>query len=192
MKKSFSKTTILLGIALLFTVVAGGAYAFLFVAMKNKTQATAELSAKIGEISGKESRVASAMLTLKDEAPNIEKLSAYFIKGSEIVAFMKKIEELGPQSGTELSIVSLDPGLTEKTVPFLSLRIKATGEFVDVARLLALLENFPGKFEWKTVRLVRDDSVTPQTTEGTPKSKGANSPQWMVEVFLTALNFTKE
>lgn len=177
--------------ALLFTLVAGGAYAFLFVAMKNKTQATAELSAKIGEISGKESRVASAMSTLKDEAPNIEKLSTYFIKESEIVAFTKKIEELGPQSGTELSIVSLEPGLTEKTVPFLSLRIKATGEFADVARLLVLLENFPGKFEWKTVRLVLGESApTPETA--TPAKVAPLAPQWMVEVFLTAMNFTKE
>lgn len=191
MKKSFSKTIILLGTALLFTIVAGGAYAFLFVATKNKTQATAELSLKIGEISGKESRVASAVLTLKDEAPNIEKLSAYFIKESEIVAFTNKIEELGPQSGTELSIVSLEPGVTEKTVPFLSLRIKATGKFADVARLLTLLENFPGKFEWKTVRLVSGDPApVPETT--TPAKVAPRAPEWMVEVFLTALNFTKE
>ena len=188
--KSFSKTTILLGVALFLTIVAGSAYAFFFVAMRDKTQATAELSSKIGEISGKESRIASALSILKNETSDIEKLSAYFIKESEIIAFMKKIEELGPQSGTKLTIVSLDPGLTEKTVSFLNFRIKATGEFADVMRLLVLLENFPSKFEWKTVRLVRDSSAPVE--EAVPPAKVApRAPEWMVEVFLSALNFTK-
>ncbi len=189
--KILNKTTILLGAALFFTVVAGSAYAFFFVAMKGKTQANAELSSKIGDISGKESRVASALATLKSETPNIEKLSAYFIKENEIVSFTKKIEALGPQSGTTLTIVSLDPGVTEKTVPFLSFRIKATGEFAAVMRLLVLLENFPGKFEWKTVRLVRGD-FTPAHEAVPPTKVAVRSPEWMVEVFLTALNFTKE
>lgn len=186
----FSKTTILLGIALTLTVVSGGAYAFFFVVMKGKTQATAELSAKMEELSGKQSRVASALSVLKNEAPQIEKLSAYFIRESEIVAFTKKIEVLGPQSGTALSLESLEPGLTEKTVPYLNFRIKATGNFAAVMRLLTLLENFPGKFEWKTVRLVRRDASGQQVLATT--TRGVNTPEWSVEVFLTALNFIKE
>lgn len=186
----FSKTTILLGTALALMAVAGGAYAFFFVVMKGKTQATAELSAKLEELSGKQSRVASALAVLKNEAPQIEKLSAYFIRESEIVAFTKKIEALGPQSGTALTLESLEPGLTEKTVPYLNFRIKATGNFAAVIRLLTLLENFPGKFEWKTVRLVRADTSGQQVSATT--TRGINTPEWSVEVFLTALNFIKE
>lgn len=189
--KSLNKTTIPLLVALVLALVSGGAYSFFFVAMKNKTEATAELLAKTEELSGKESRMTSAVSTLKSESANIDELSRYFIKESEIAAFAKKIEDLGPQSGTTLSIESLDPGLTEKSVPFLSLLIKATGKFSDIERLLVLLENFPGKFEWKTVRLSRDASSVEQA--GTAAQKQVSrAPEWRVEVFLTALNFTKE
>lgn len=188
--KSFNKTTILFGIALAVTVAAGGVYTFFFIAMRDKTEATSILSASSGELSGKETRTLAAMTTLKAESAHIEKLSSYFVKESEIVTFTKTIEALGPQSGTTLTIESLEPGLTEKTVPFLNFRVKATGKFADVMRLLVLFENFPGKFEWKTVRLVREDITGQQAGTSTPKNDYA--PNWSVEVFLSALNFVKE
>lgn len=188
--KSLNKTTTSFGIALALTIIAGGAYAFLFIAMKNKTEATAALSASSAELSWKESRALSAEMILKNKSTDIEKLSSYFIRESEIVAFTKSIEALGPKSGTTLTIESLDPGVTEKTVPFLNFRVKATGKFADVVRLLMFFENFPGKLEWKTVRLVRDDAVSQQA--GVPVSKSGGAPDWSVEVFLTALNFVKE
>ena len=181
--KAYSKTIILFWSALVFVVVSGVAYTVLFVAMKNKTEETAALSVKSEELLGAESRALSARLVLKNDSVRIEKLSSYFIKESEIVAFARRVEELGPQSGTTLSIESLEPGLTEKQAPFLNFRIKANGKFDDVVRLLKLLENFPGKFEWKTVRLVL---VNPSD------AKTGGAPEWQVEVFLTALNFTKE
>lgn len=190
--KSSNKTIVLFGVAFLVTLAAAGVYTFFFISMREKTNATAELSAKILELSGKESSLASSVSILNDEKENIGKLSALFFNESEIVAFTKKIEALGPQSGTNISIESLEPGLTEKTVPFLSFRVKATGKFADAVRLLVLLENFPGKFDWKTVRLVRDNTTVVETppVAGTPQTK-KNMPTWSVEIFLSALNFTK-
>lgn len=188
--KPHNKTAALFGIALTLALIAVGSYAFFFTAMKGKTEAVVALAESSRELSGKESRALATRATLKNETANIEKLSSYLIKESEIPAFTKKIESLGSQSGTALTIEALDPGLTEKTVSFLSLRIKATGKFADVMRLLALLENFPTKFEWKTVRLVRDDTAPQQA--GAPVLKSDSAPVWNVEVFLTALNFVKE
>lgn len=189
--KSLNKTVALLLTAIIFTLVAGGAYAFLFIVMKNKTKATAELLEKTEVLSGKESRMMSAITTLKNESANIEKLSSHFIKGGEIGEFAEKLEDLGRQSGTTLTLESIDPGVTEKTVEFLSFRIKATGKFADIQRLLVLLENFPGKLEWKTVRLVRDISSSQQVATTTKKIV-SQSPIWNVEVFLTAHNFIRE
>lgn len=189
--KSFNKTAALLFVAVVSVLAALGAYSFIFITMKNKTEATSELLSKTAELSGKETRMASAAAALKNESANIEKLSTYFIKESEIVSFAKKIEELGTQSGTDLSLEALDPGVTEKTIPFLDFRIRATGEFVNIQRLLVLLENFPGKFEWKTVRLVREASSGQVSGTGTSKTV-SQIPMWKLEVFLTARNFIKE
>ena len=182
--KSFSKTTTLLLFAIALTVASSGAYTFFFVAMKNKTAATAELSAKNEALAGKESRVASSLGAIKGEILNIEKLSTYFIKESEIVAFTKKIELLGPQSGTTLSLEALDPGTGVGGAPVLNFRIVATGTFQNTMRLVALLENFPAKFEWKSVDL--------SLVEGAVDPKSPKVAQWKVAVSLSALNFLNE
>ena len=188
--KSFSKTAILLISAVLLTAALGGAYAFFFAAMKNKTTQTAELSAKNETLAGKESRVASALSAIKGETANIEKLSRHFIKESEIVAFTQKIELLGPQSGTTLSLESLDPGVSTNNTPVLNFRIVAMGEFQNIMRLIGLLENFPAKFEWKSVSLSSYDVIV--EAETAKASKVLKRVEWKVSASLTALNFVKE
>jgi hypothetical protein len=188
--KSDKKTLVLLGIATTFTLATIGAYAFLFIAMKNKTETTATLSEKIDELSGREARIASSVSVLRRENTNIEKISNYFFKENEVVAFTKKVEALGGQSGTTLTIESLDQGFTEKTVPFLNFRIKALGTFANINRLMVLLENFPGKLEWKTVRLVRDaDPILEVDATTNVEKPVSGTPLWRVEASLVALNF---
>lgn len=189
--KANKKTLTLLGTAIAFALAGGGSYAFLFFAIKNKTAAASIISEKIEELSGRESRIASSVSVLRKEDANIKKITEYFFKENEVVFFIKKIEALGPQSGTKLTLNSFDQGYTEKTVPFLNFRIIATGKFADIQRLLILIENFPGKFEWKTVRLVRDSSTaTEEPVAGkTPAKAVESAPQWRVDAFLVARNF---
>lgn len=190
--KSINKTTAFLVAAIAFALISGVAYVYLFLVMKNKTDATADVLVKVAELSGKGSHLISSASLLKNESINIDKLSSYFIRENEIVAFAKRLEDLGPQSGTTLSLQSLDPGLTERGVQFLSFQINAKGNFAAVERLLVLLENFPGKLEWKTVRLVKGEALAPQGGEVGTQRASSPSPLWDVEVFLTALNFIKE
>jgi len=192
--KSNKKTLLLLATATAFTLAVGSTYAFLFLVTKKITAETALLAEKIDELSGRESRTASSVSILRREDKNIQKISSYFFNESEVVSFAKKLEALGAQSGTKLTIEALDQGYTEKTVPFLNFRIKATGKFVDIERLLELLENFPGKLEWKTVRIVREEIPT-YATQGNSTAKKivtTNEPEWKAEVFLVALNFTNQ
>lgn len=193
MISSTKKTLILLAIAASLALVSGAAYSFIFFGMKGKTEEGGVLSEKIDEISGKESRIAASVTVLRKQNTNIDKISSYFFKENDVVAFTKKIEALGGQSGTVLTIESLEQGYGEKKAPFLNFRIKATGKFKDISRLLVLLENFPGKFEWKTVRLVRDMSTV---TDPLLLAKGAKPTSteslWTAEVFLSALNFTNQ
>lgn len=188
--KTSKKTLFLLAVAAIFTLAISGLYIFLFITVKNKTEATATLSERIDELSGKESRLASSISLLKRESANTEKISSLFFKGNEVVNFAKNIELLGEQSGTTLSIESLEQGSAMNNTPILDLRIKAIGKFSDIERLLMLLENFPGKFEWKTVRLVRDTGADVQVQVGSKGLKQVTPmPMWRAEVTLVALNF---
>lgn len=188
--KSFNKTTTLLLVSLIATLVSGGIYSFFFILTKNKTQETAEILEKTESLSGKNTQIASIIASLKNERENIDKLSSYFIKENEIALFIKKIENLGPQSGAEVILESLEPGVTEKSVPFLSFRIKANGKFEDIERLLILLENMPLKLEWKTARLTRGTISSPVMT-GVSKKGPTEIVTWNLEVFLSVRNFIR-
>lgn len=183
-----NKIMILFGAASMFMILTVTISASLFFSMKNKTEESIKLSEKINELSGKESHTASSASSLRREGVNIEKISDFFYKESEISVFIKKVEALGPQSGTTLVIEDLEKGFTEKTIPLLNFRIKAVGDFSEVSRLLALLENFPGELEWKTLRVVREDLGAGET--GAISRSGL--PIWRVEAFLTILNFVNE
>ncbi len=190
--KSLNRTTVFLGISLILTITIGGVYAFFFVAVKNKNESIAEFLSKNEELTGRESRLNLAKNTLKAEQSNIDKLSSYFIKESEIVSFAKRIEALGAESGTTLSLELLEPGVVEGGSPFLNFRVKAKGGFKEVMKLTALLENYPIKFEWKSVRLVRDDSGAVSTVAQSAKTSQIVSPQWIITISLSAFNFLKE
>lgn len=170
------KTLKILGITLAITLGVAGAYYYLFSIIKDKTAATSILTEKINELSGRESRIASSVSTLRAQADNIDKLSTYFFNINDIVTFTKQIENLGEQSGTKLTISSLEQGTSDKSNPLVNFRIQAEGKFVNIERLLILLENFPGKFQWKSINL--------RQSGGT----GATSV-WSVDISLTALNF---
>ena len=191
--KSSQKTLVLLIITFILAIFVGSVYTFLFVAMKRKTEETADFLMRKDELSGKESRSASALASMKGESENISKLSTYFIKESEIVLFTKKIESLGPASGTTLSLETLEPGMLEGSIPILNLRIKADGKFKNIMQLVALLENYPAKLEWKSINFVRDDKDSvPVTTKSTNKVALPGEPLWTIEMSLNVFNFIKE
>lgn len=173
--KSFNKTTIILILAVVCTVVAGGVYVFFFATMRNETVAATDLSTTLSEITGQQYRYNSVLSSLQAESIRIDKLSAYFIKESDIVAFTKRIDMLGSLAGVTLSIESLDSGISKDKTAYLNFKITAEGKFENTERFLVYLQNFPGKFLWNTVRVFHEAG-----------------PTWKVEASLTALNFIKE
>ncbi|MFA5997620.1 MAG: hypothetical protein WC791_04010 [Candidatus Paceibacterota bacterium] len=173
--KANKNTIKLLGIAIVFTLVTTGLYTALYVAIKNKTAATTPLLEKVDELAGRESRITASLATLRKQSENIDKISAVFFHENEIIDFTKKIEALGDQSGTKLTLESLEQGVTGTGGPSLSFRIQATGKFADIERLLIILENFPGKLDWRTVSLNHSGDT-------------AGESLWSMSLSLKALN----
>ncbi|MEK7460515.1 MAG: hypothetical protein AAB628_03135 [Patescibacteria group bacterium] len=192
--KSLKKTAVLLIVALSLTLMAIGAYFYFFIKMKDLAGQTIELGVKADELAGKESRIRNADTMMRNESVRIEKLSQYLIKESEIVVFTKKIEALAEESGIRLTIESLDSGIGDGGTAMLNFRIKAKGEFKNIIKFTALLENFPAKLEWKNVKLVREEGVTQVVDQKTTINKQSLSanPIWVAEASLSVLNFVKE
>ncbi|MDD5152587.1 MAG: hypothetical protein PHS95_01115 [Candidatus Pacebacteria bacterium] len=189
MKKNKTKT--LFFVALAVMVISGGVYAFFFVAMKDKIGSITDLSIKAEELSGSEFQKVSSAYAVSIESANIEKLSTYDIKESDIVEFTKKIESLGPDSSTELSIESLDQQTGQNGEPVLVFRLKASGKFQDVMRLILLLENYPAQFEWAGVELAREDKMFTEVDSKGVSKVVAGPTKWKVRISLVVLNFIK-
>ena len=173
--KANKNTIKLLGIALVFMLVATGLYVTLFFAIKSKSAATVPLLEKVDELAGRESRITASLAALRKESENIDKIAAVFFKENGIIDFTKKIEALGEQSGTKLTLESLEQSGAGSDSPSLSFRIQATGKFANIERLLILLENFPGKLNWKTVSLSHSGDT-------------AATSLWNMSLSLQALN----
>ncbi|MCK9345154.1 MAG: hypothetical protein M0P64_03490 [Candidatus Pacebacteria bacterium] len=178
MFKTKQKTLILLGIASVFMLGSIGGYAALFFAIKDKTIATTPLVEKIDELSNREARITASIATLRAENEKVEKLFAYFFKENDIVTFAKKIELLGIESGAEVTLDGLEQAIVNKTTPTLSFRISALGGFDNIQRLMLLLENFPGKLEWKSASVTRSNQTLPA--------------EWRFDASLTMRNFLNE
>ena len=196
--KALTKKAVFFAIALSLTLIAAGTYSYFFLKMKGYAEQAIILNAKADDLEGRESRINTAVTTMKNESARITTLSSYFIKESEVVLFTQKIEAVGKDAGVELSIVSLDSGAGEKGATVLNFRVKAKGEFQNVVKFMGLMENFSAKFDWWTVRLEREDGsfgkIGEAEEEGNKERKFSqpSNPAWVAEVSMTALNYVKE
>jgi len=179
--------------AVLMVLGIAGVYAFLFYSMKGKIESANEVLARADDFENAQGTLSRTLAFLKESELGRQRVDARFIKEHDVALFARQIEALGAQSGTTLSIESLEPGLDFRKKPVLNFRIKAEGTFASVMRVEELLENFPARFDVSTLRLVRVDSSQGAVVSGTGKSAPVNkAPQWELNATISALNFIKE
>ncbi len=176
---------LLLGAVVIFAVVIGG-YGFLFYSMKGEIEGANEVLSRADNFDNAQGTLSRTLTFLKESELGRQRVDARFIKEHDVAFFARQIEALGAQSGTTLSIESLEPGIDFRKKPVLNFRIKAEGTFASVMRAEELLENFPARFDVSTLRLVRVDN-----------NQGASAPvnrasQWELNATISALNFIKE
>lgn len=194
--KSLTKTAVFFVIALSLTLATLGIYSYFFFKVKNLAEQAIEINVKADTIDERDLRINNATNIIKSESDRVDKLSAYLIKESEIVEFTKKLDSLGKESGVKLSIESLEQGVDGGAGggDALNFRLKVSGSFQNVVKFMALLENFPAKFDWNNVKFARSDGAVQKFTEENNKKnqERASIIVWNADISLTALNFIKE
>jgi hypothetical protein len=87
------------------------------------------------------SLISIASTTASDRA----RLESFFIPASGVVSFITALESIGPRSGSEVSLSSIDAdtlaGAAHGTVGYVRARVQASGSWSSVMRTLALAEN---------------------------------------------------
>lgn len=150
------RNIIILTILVLINAIAMFSYFYLFGVVKDKNQrfSVASIEIETEELRNEEmSSLRNIVRSTQDERVSLD---THFIDSNKIVHLLDMIEGLGESSGTELEIVSVDlisNIVNEKTNSrdVLRLAIRADGTFVNVFKLLLLLENTPLEFDFTQV-----------------------------------------
>ena len=154
------KTIIVLGTSVAIFVLLVCLYVFFFVTMREKNAHALDAVTRANALEGKEQNISQNGVMLKTHAADINKLNSLTIKESGAIGFAQQLENLGKVSNTNLSLESLEPISPTKDTQALAFRIKASGTFENLTRLLGLVENFPTKSELLSVALFRGDEVS--------------------------------
>jgi hypothetical protein len=96
-------------------------------------------------------------------------LKSFFIPKDETVEFIEAVESIGPQSGAELVLSSIDAdpltGAVPGTYGLMKAHVEAQGSWVAVSKALMLAERLPYKVLVDNVRL--DMSAASSAAKGT-------------------------
>lgn len=145
MNKSHHRFLLVLAIAV--TMMVAGLYVYMYYAVGVSTKRAAvarDIVALEKANSGREQDVRALYERTRE---NRESLPKFLIPADRVVEFIEAIEALGPQTGSNVVLSSIEenaPGEIPDTVYGSAIaNVEATGSWSAVMRALSLAENFP-------------------------------------------------
>lgn len=97
---------------------------------------------------GKEG-LAFAAKTLAETTESRAIVAGAFLRGSELISFIEKLESLAKTAGVDFNLD--EPKSLAGKTGGLHLTFSATGSFTGLYRFLALLENLPYRIDWNSL-----------------------------------------
>ena len=141
------KTKKLLALVILINVVLLVAYTGAFVFVKSQGSKSAKTYLELLSEKQKQENIDTVRITVKNTTAERAKLKDYFVTQTEVILFIDKVESLGAESNTNITLNDLKE-IDEGKLVF---SITATGAFDSLMHLLALIENIPYNIEIKQV-----------------------------------------
>lgn len=126
-------------IAGIFAIVSYGIW---YSAVSNKSQAVADLQARIDDAQKNVNRIAKARAVLAQIATDEAKVKSYFVPESGIVGFIDMLEARGQGENASVSVLSVATG-GSPSKPVLLLTVSLEGTFDAVMRTIGSIEYAP-------------------------------------------------
>lgn len=123
----------------IFAIVSYGIW---YTAVSNKSQAVADLQARIDDAHKNMNRIAKARAVLAQIATDEMKVKSYFVPESGIVGFIDMLETRGQGENVSVSVLSVATG-GSPSKPVLLLTISLEGTFDAVMRTIGSIEYAP-------------------------------------------------
>ncbi len=131
-----------LGVLLLLCLVAGGVYVFLYRTVADVSGELATLEKEVQQKTTDADRISAAKNTLRTLDVDEASVASYLVLSSDIVPFLERLELIGEELGSDVSVVSVakeKDGSRERLV----LSLKITGAFESVMRTVGAIEHAP-------------------------------------------------
>lgn len=153
MKNNHSK---LLLMAITVTMFVIGIYAYMHHIINLSVQKVIESKGKADSVALTREREENFLQTYKSTSSKWSKLQDFFVDSNKIVDFIEIIEKLSTESGSKVTIASIEADNPDKIQSgkegFARLKINAKGSWNAVMKALALSETLPFKLTINNVR----------------------------------------
>lgn len=117
------------------------------------------------------------------------KLSSFFVREDRIVDFIEKVEKIGVDSNTELTLSSINAddlnSVKVGTIGRIKTRITASGSWANVMRALVLIENLPYSLSMNDVRVDSSSGSNAELSAGDKKTSKGN--KWNLSLNMEVL-----
>ncbi|MEK7588962.1 MAG: hypothetical protein AAB438_04080 [Patescibacteria group bacterium] len=165
----------------IFLLLTGGAFAFLYIQIRNNNIASQEAEIEWNSESSKLNEIKSLNLSIQTIDTEKALFESHFLKSSDIVSFLDTIESAAKDVNVTAEIVSVDD-VTDTTS--LTIGIRSSGTFEGLYKFLILLENLKYEIDIASMELNR---ASVGEVEGVIDIK----PEWKANFKIRLLSFVK-
>jgi hypothetical protein len=140
---------------IVLNVLIFASYGFLLWGIYAKANLASNLVTEAAEDVEKDRTLRLIKASLAENEDFLSHVDSFFIPADGVVDFISLLEQLGVESGVELSIgsVSIDSESESASKEVLSLNIQTEGSWQDTFTFLSLLENLPYRIEFVNTAL---------------------------------------
>jgi hypothetical protein len=135
--------------AILVALFVASVYGYLYYAINSSLEKTVKAQSLVDSATLTKEREATFMQTYEKTASKWSRLQGFFVKSGEVVGFIEAVESLKEQSGSDVSLSSIEADNLDNAPPgkegSIRMRVSARGSWQSVMRVLSLAEALPYK-----------------------------------------------
>jgi hypothetical protein len=162
MKKNY--TYLIFTISTLITILVVATFIFFFKVIQNKNEHTSKVLTVLAD-KMEDKKNAEILIKKFSEIESVEdELNLHFVDPAKIDTFVDYLEKLGLNNNVELSVKNVE--ILSKIKDTLLIKVSITGSFINVMRVIYLIENTPYNISL-TQAFVNKEIKTIETTETT-------------------------
>jgi Tfp pilus assembly protein PilO len=174
MKFKLPKTSLLLFLVLF--LASAGVFLFLLGEVESKKRETIALRGEWLAEKSKRDNIENLATFMERYQQDIGELESHFVTSKDVVSFLDLMEGLGNKVGATSEVTLID---VPKDQSYLTVEIKASGNFESIYKFISLLENSPYELEIMSMRM-----------DSNSQTEGQNS--WSSVLKIKLLSFVQE